>query len=221
MSVIVPTIMARTVEEYKATWKKYYNVAERVQIDVADADFAAEASLSLQDILASGGWPSDRQVDLHIMSANPQNYVPLLLQKRPHLVIFHAEVEQDLLTDFQPLREAGIKVGVAFMKKTYPKTYEKYLQAVDHALIFNGNKEDLGSHAKVINMLLLEKVGIIRSINPALEIGWDGGATMESVHQMTVGGVNVINVGSALSTADDAAKAYADLVAEANREGVI
>ncbi|MCL2085504.1 hypothetical protein FWH09_01050 [Candidatus Saccharibacteria bacterium] len=220
---LVPTIMTKSVEEYKARWGAYYPFASRVQIDVAEAGFAAEPSLPLQDILNAGGWPTDRQVDLHIMSANPSMYTQTIIQRRPHLAIFHVEVGQDLTNDLQQIRAAGIKVGIAFLKPTYPKDYEALLNEVDHALIFNGNQQDLGKHnlSADSHLLLLEKAGLIRSINPAIEIGWDGGVNLENIHQIAISGVNVLNVGGAISGAQDPRAAFEELNAEMNRPEVI
>lgn len=70
-------------------------------------------------------------------------------------------------------------------------------------------------------MLQAEKVPLIRAINPTVEIGWDGGANLSNVRALAHDEVNVINVGSAISSAADPAAMYQSLVAESEKKGVL
>jgi ribulose-phosphate 3-epimerase len=67
----------------------------------------------------------------------------------------------------------------------------------------------------------LEKVRLIRTIKPDVEIGWDGGVTVENAFSLSQGGVNVLNVGSTLAKSDDPSSTYATLVNEINKQGII
>jgi ribulose-phosphate 3-epimerase len=116
------------------------------------------------------------------------------------------------------LRDAGIKVGLAFQKTTFPGKYADLIRNVDHVLLFSGN---LGSYGGEANLLLLAKVNAIRAANPTIEIGWDGGANLDNVWDLAVGGVDVINVGSALAGADRPREVYEMMTAEANKGTVI
>ena len=118
---------------------------------------------------------------------------------------------------YQFLKKAGIKAGVAILPTTYPGLIKKYLEVADHALIFAGN---LGQQGAKADILQAEKVKIIRSIKPDIEIGWDGGANLTNVRALANYEVNVINVGSALSQPEDKKAAYEALVAEAKKRGV-
>jgi ribulose-phosphate 3-epimerase len=67
----------------------------------------------------------------------------------------------------------------------------------------------------------LEKVRLIRAIKPDVEIGWDGGVTLENAFSLAQGGVDVLNVGGTIAKSDDPGAAYSALVAEINKHGVI
>ena len=67
----------------------------------------------------------------------------------------------------------------------------------------------------------MEKIALVRNIKPELEIGWDGGANMTNIRALAHADVDVIDVGSALSTADNPAEMYAQLVAEIDKNGVV
>jgi ribulose-phosphate 3-epimerase len=85
-------------------------------------------------------------------------------------------------------------------------------------LVFSG---DLGHYGGTASLMQLEKVRLIKAINPAVEIGWDGGVSIENAYTLTQGGVDVLNAGSAVAEASDPASAYATLVKEISKHGVI
>jgi len=123
MSVIVPTVLTDNVQEYQALMQLYATFTSRIQIDITDASFAPNATVTLEQI----GWPSNIDVDLHMMVRRPSAYLELIIERRPSLVIFHAESDEDLLPSFAELKTAGIRSGVAFLGPTFPGNYRPYL----------------------------------------------------------------------------------------------
>ena len=71
------------------------------------------------------------------------------------------------------------------------------------------------------NLLQIQKVRLIRAISPNIEIGWDGGANIDNLPMIIQAGVDVINVGSAISLASNPAEAYKAMVELTTREGLI
>ncbi|MDR2063305.1 MAG: hypothetical protein LBQ02_00730 [Candidatus Nomurabacteria bacterium] len=214
MSTIVPTILTETPDSFKAMVAKFHPFASRVQIDITDGEFTTNKTVTLDQVW----WPEDWTVDIHMMVKRPSEYVEQLLKLHPNLVIFHAEADEDLVPALNFLKQAGIKTGVAFLKPSFPGKYKEYIDIVDHALIFSG---DLGSYGGAADLLQAEKAHIIREMKPTIEIGWDGGANEENVFMITKAGVDVVNVGGALTATDDPKAIYDVLVNEATREGAI
>ena len=211
---VAPAILCETVDEYKAMVERLHPFAKRVHIDLTDGEFAPSFTVGVNQLW----WPQEWDVDIHAMVARPSQYVDALIQMKPHAVIFHAEVGEDLLPVIQKLKAAGIKAGVALLKPTVPSTAAKYIEVADHVLVFCG---DLGHYGGVASLMQLEKVRLIRMIQPEVEVGWDGGANAENVFSLAQGGVNVINAGGAISKASDPAAAYKQLGDEINKHGVI
>jgi ribulose-phosphate 3-epimerase len=92
------------------------------------------------------------------------------------------------------------------------------IKAADHILIFSG---DLGHYGGTASLMQLEKIRLVKAINPNAEIGWDGGANIDNAFTLAQGGVDVLNVGGAIGNAEDPASVYATLVREINKQGVI
>jgi ribulose-phosphate 3-epimerase len=163
-------------------------------------------------------WPKEWIVDVHAMVAQPMEYVDRLIALKPNLITFHAETDGNLLLVINKIKSAGIKAGVALLKPTVPSTVVDIIKAVDHVLVFSG---DLGHYGGTASLMQLEKVRLIKAINPSVEIGWDGGISVDNAFTLAQGGVNVFNIGGALAKADDPDSVYATLVREINKQGVI
>ena len=214
MAEIAPAVLCETPEDYKATVERLYPFAKRIHIDLTDGEFAPSFTVGVNQIW----WPNEWEVDIHAMVTKPSQYVDALIQMKPKTVIFHAEAQEDLMPTIQKLTAAGVKAGVALLKPTVPSTVRDYVQNADHVLVFCGN---LGFYGGTASLMQLEKVRLIRNIQPHVEIGWDGGANLENVFNLAQGGVDVINCGGAINKAPDPAVAYKQLVDETNKHSVI
>lgn len=212
MSVVVPCLLASTKEELIAQQARM-PFAKRLHIDVMDGQFAPHEGIGLADIT----WPDGVQADIHLMHQDPTVSYQTLVALRPARVIIHAEAQGDLMTLVQALQKEGIAVGVALMRSTVPADFTELIGAADHVLVFSGN---LGEYGGTANMLQIEKVRLIRAINPEVEIGWDGGANVSNAYTLSLGGIDVVNVGSALAKADDPAEVYRRLDFEVHRKDI-
>ena len=152
------------------------------------------------------------------MVMHPMDYVDQLIALKPHLIIFHAEAGVNLVPIMEKIRQNGIKAGIALLKPTVPSSVEDMIKAADHVLVFSG---DLGHYGGTASLMQLEKVRLIKAINPEAEIGWDGGVSIDNAYTLTQGGVNVLNSGGAINKAEDPDGVYATLVREINKQGVI
>ncbi len=214
MSVIAPCITVETPEDYKASVERIHPFAQRVHIDISDGEFAPTFLLSESQIW----WPKEWQVDIHAMVARPAEHIQSLIKLKPSLITFHVETGVNLLPLMAQIKQAGIKAGVALLKPTVPATFVDVIKAADHVMVFSG---DLGHYGGSASLMQLEKVRLIKAINPGVEIGWDGGVSADNAYTLTQGGVDVLNTGGAIAKAADPGLAYATLVKEINKHGVI
>lgn len=214
MSVIVPTIMAETLDALQTSITMLQPFARRVHMDISDGEFAPTFLLNETQLF----WPQGWEVDIHAMVTRPSEHIPQLIALKPNLVILHAEAQEDVLPQLQALKQAGIKAGIALLKTTVPATVEPLIREADHVMIFSG---DLGKFGGTASMMQLEKIRLIKKIRPNVEIGWDGGVKVENAYTLSQGNVDVLNVGGAISRSPNPAEAYNQLVKEINKHGVI
>ena len=214
MSIIAPAILSETSDDFKAYIDKIDGFAKRIHIDISDGKFAPNKTISPEQIW----WPSGLIADIHAMVENPIDSLQKMIDLRPNLVIYHAEIKNDYFIEaVKELKKVGIKVGVALLRTTVPTDVSKLISMVDHVLIFSG---DLGKYGGTANLIQLEKIRLIKTINPKVEIGWDGGVNLTNAFAIANDGVNVLDVGGAIAKADKPVDMYNQLVNEANRKGV-
>jgi ribulose-phosphate 3-epimerase len=214
MSVIAPTVTAETPDAYKAQIERIHEFTERIHIDISDGEFAPSFLVGAAQVW----WPQGWTADIHAMVARPSDHLETLIALKPNMIIFHVEVQEDIVPVLQQIKRAGIKAGIALLRSTVPSTVAAAINEADHVMIFSG---DLGSQGGTASLMQLEKIRLIRAIRQNVEIGWDGGVTVENAFSLTQGGVDVLNVGHTIAGADDPKSVYATLVSEINKHGVI
>lgn len=211
---VVPAILAESKLEYRQQIERVNTFSRRVHIDVSDGNFAPATTLDITNIW----WPKEWKADMHIMAAYPSQLLDTILKLAPSLCILHAEASEDLTPIFNTLKKEGIRTGLAILPSTYPGRVKNYIDMVDHVLIFAGQ---LGMQGSPADMMQMEKIAIVRSMKPELEIGWDGGANKSTMRALAHADLDVINVGSALSKVENPAEVYHEIVAEIDKNGVV
>jgi ribulose-phosphate 3-epimerase len=214
MSEIAPCITVETEEQFKAVVEKFKPFAQRVQIDISDGEFTPVLLVTPEKLW----WPREWSVDIHAMVAHPMDYVDRLIELEPDLIIFHVETDIFLAPVIEKIKRYNIKAGVALLKSTVPETVSDVIKLADHVLVFSG---ELGHYGGKASFMQLEKVRLIRNINPEVEIGWDGGVSIDNAFTLTQGGVDVLNAGGSLANVDDPASVYNAMIQEINKKGVI
>lgn len=214
MTVIAPAILTDNADQYKSYMETLSTFAKRVHVDITDGEFAPSFTIAEKD----AWWPAELEADVHAMVARPSEHVQAMVALKPNMIVFHVEVQEDLLPVIDYVKKAGIKAGVALQRPTVPASVQAYIEQADHVLIFSG---DLGHYGGTASMMQLEKVRLVRNIKPMVEVGWDGGVNMENAFSLSQGGVDVLNVGGTIAKSDDPAGTYNALVGEINKQGVI
>ena len=214
MSEIAPCITAETTDDYKAQVECIHAFAKRVHIDISDGEFTPNFLVSDSQVW----WPEGCDADIHAMVQRPAEHIETLVGLKPNMIIVHAEAEGDIPALLQYIKKFDIKAGIALQRSTVPETVAAMIEAADHVMIFSGELGHFGGNA---SLMQLEKVRLIKNINNAVEIGWDGGVTIDNAYSLTQGGIDVLNARGAIQKAADPQAAYATLVQEINKHGVI
>jgi pentose-5-phosphate-3-epimerase len=212
MAIVCPAVLADSEENYHKEMEKIAGLAQRIQIDLTDGEFAKSPTVKPEQ----AWWPVGIKADYHLMYNNPLPAAKIVLEHKPNMIIVHAEAEGDFNEVVDFCRNLDVLVGVALLAKTPVETILPALDKIDHVLIFSG---DLGHYGGQADLGLLDKVQKLKAQKPNLEIGWDGGVSDQNVSQLVAGGVDVLNVGGYIQKSDNPQKAFQTLKRIADETG--
>ena len=127
-----------------------------------------------------------------------------LIQLKPHMVIIHAEADGNLSIIAAHLHAAGIKTGLALLPDTQVFQVRNLLPSFDAMLIFGGHLGYQGGSADLsqLHKITEEKSREAKEHQPHIEIMWDGGVNNTNAEVLLRAGIDVLNVGSYIHTAE-------------------
>ncbi len=201
MAIICPAVLSENKEIFQSYFSVVSTFSKRIHLDIMDGSFTDSRSVDLIDVK----WPNHYQIDIHLMVAEPMNYIDKLIDLHPHMVIIHNEANVHHMLFSAKLHESDILSGLALLQGTPVEYAKQIMHSFDHVLIFSG---DLGHYGGSLDLSLLDKVKEVADYHPGVEIGWDGGVNSNNIRQVVEGGVDVVNVGSFISESDNPKNAY-------------
>jgi ribulose-phosphate 3-epimerase len=210
MATISPTITAENTHIFREQIERVQSFAKRLHIDLMDGVFTKNKSVNLSEVW----WPEQMAVDLHLMYQQPESYLLDILRLKPQLVIIQAESDCDIPRFSAELNKASRKCGIALLRDTNVESMSYTFAEIQHVLIFSGNLGYQGGSK--VNLELLDKVTQVKSINPSLELAWDGGINDQNAKLIAQAGVDVLDVGGYIHSASDPRAAYNTLTAAVN-----
>jgi len=141
------------------------------------------------------------------------------LVERVHIDISDGEFAPTLTVGIPELwAPEGWMIDIQLLKPTVPRTVEELIKIADHVMIFSG---ELGRFGGTASLMQLEKIRLIKAINPNVEIGWDGGVSIDNAYSLVQGGVNVLNAGGVIQKSSDPRAIFSRLQQEINKTSVL
>jgi ribulose-phosphate 3-epimerase len=205
MALVVPTITAENPHQYRKQIERVQGFATHLHLDLMDGRFTPNTSLDLEHL-----WlPDDITCDIHVMYENPELALEEVKKFSVRTFIVPAESSCDFKKLAELLEKEKIQFGVALLAATTVESAKSLIEIADHVLIFSGNLGHQGGSVADLN--LLKKIEQIKSINPQVEIGWDGGVNESNIRQIADAGVDIINVGGAVHFASNPRAAFEEL----------
>lgn len=141
-------------------------------------------------------------IDVHVMSMEPERYLPLLLPCCEGMYVsLHAEAGRGLYYTLDQLQKAGAKVSLALNKGTPACMLEDYYPMLDMVLVINGVAGITGPRIDP-DEALLHKIAVVREgLNAAgrkdAEVEVDGNVSFTNACRMKRYGANAYVLGTA------------------------
>src|SRR3989344_121342 len=206
MLEIVPSIFSFDYISLEERLERFEGLAERVQLDIADANFAAQPTLDV-DVMVEQ--PTTLKRDVHLMIAEPVEWLEKCREEAVDLVIGQIE-SMSSQAEFKKTAESlGIKWGLAVDLDTAITDLDWLVaQTADQLLVMTVRA---GKEGQKLDQKGLDKVKALRQKGFTKEICVDGGINETTIVKCLEAGADVLAIGSSLNQAPDVVTAWNNL----------
>lgn len=153
-----------------------------IHVDFADNTFVPSKSLPFSEMKHIGEFTSKR-LDVHLMVDQPSKYIPLFAGLNTESIVFHVEVDEDIIKNLNMIKEYSIKCGLAISPDTKVSSLVPYLPLLDEIIIMSVVP---GKSGQSFIMESTDKIKEVRelissyNLNTIIEV--DGGINNETVN---------------------------------------
>ena len=170
----------------------------RFHIDIMDGHFVPNLSYGPELIKDLRNEFPDIQIEIHLMSNNLEQMIPLFAKTGCDLLEFHLEVSKDNTFEWLKfLKQSHIKSGIVLNPSTPVPNIIPYLNSIDQLLLmtvmpgFGGQKFKSNSSDRI-----KQAQALINQHNSYIPIEVDGGINKETARIAKNAGANVFVAGS-------------------------
>ena len=192
LSKVVPAILTEDPKALKMMVRQAESFTTYVQFDIMDGQFVPSRSITCEHL---ANLPMKLSWEAHLMVREPKDYLASFQKAGARKVVFHYEATSSPEEVISLARKLGLGVGLAVNSETPVSIIRPLASQVDSVLLLTVHPGFYGSQ---FIPEALEKVVELRSAQPEIEIGVDGGIKESNIAQVARVGVDVIYVGSAI-----------------------
>ena len=185
--------------------------ADWLHVDVMDGHFVPNLTIGLP-VVESLRKATALPLDCHLMIEDPDRWAPGYVEAGAANVTFHAEAARDAVQTARAIRAGGALAGLSIKPNTPLEPYLDVLREFDTLLVMTvepgfGGQEFIADTLPKVRLAR----GHVKAGHLRLFIEVDGGIGFDTIAAAAAAGADVFGAGSAVSGADDPAKAVAGL----------
>ena len=206
MIKIIPSILAKTSEEFEKMVRMVEPYVERVQLDIADGDFVSTKTISGYEELKK--IETKVEFDVHLMVSRPEDQMYFWYETKASRFLIHAETDHGHASLIDQIHFNGKKAGLVLNPETQIEKITELIDGIDFVQFMTVAPGFYGSQFEesVINKILE-----FHGQYPSVPIFADGGINPETILRLIAVGVTSFVVGSYIMNSPDVGKAIEEL----------
>ncbi|HJR92554.1 MAG TPA: ribulose-phosphate 3-epimerase [Acidimicrobiia bacterium] len=208
---IAPSLLAADFGRLAEEVERIAPHVDSLHLDVMDGHFVPNISFGMP-VIAALRKVTDLHFDCHLMTTNPDAYIPQLAETGADLLTMHIEALPDPTAAAKRTRDSGLEFGLVLNPSTPFEGVAPFLELTDLLLVMSV-EPGFGGQSFIEDVL--PKVSAARewveSHDLSVDIQIDGGITPETAPRARSAGANVFVAGTSIFGASDPARAVAQL----------
>jgi ribulose-phosphate 3-epimerase len=189
--------------------------ADYIHVDVMDGRFVPNITIG-PPVVAALRTVTTLPLDVHLMIADPDRYIPDFAAAGADIIVIHAEASTHLHRSIQLIRSLGKRAGVSLNPATPLNCLEYVLGDLDLVLLMTVNP---GFGGQSFIEACLPKIHALRAMmdkrGSEAELEVDGGVKVDNIARIAHAGADVFVAGSAVFGSPDYAATIAALKRQA------
>ena len=176
--------------------------ADRIHVDVMDGHFVPNIAIGAP-IVHSLRRVTRLPMETHLMISDPDFFLDEFAEAGSTSFLVHWEGNNNLHRTVQRIKALGRRAGVAINPATPVAVLEEILPDLDQVLVMTVNPGFGHQHFLESTLPKIRRVAqMIAQINPACELGVDGGIDEMTVPMVVAAGANVLVAGTSVFGTD-------------------
>jgi ribulose-phosphate 3-epimerase len=208
---IAPSLLAADFSRLSAQLEPIEPYVDLLHLDVMDGHFVSNISFGMP-VIASLRRTTSLTFDCHLMTTNPDAYLPELAAAGADLVTLHIEAVPDPTLAAKRAADSGLRFGLVLSPPTPFRAVEPFVELCDMLLVMSVHP-GFGGQSFMSEVLpkLSEARDWVESHGLEVDIEIDGGISLDTIVRARDAGANVFVAGTAIFGSADPVRAVKDL----------
>lgn len=195
--LIIPAILEKNSKIALNQINKLRGVVPWIQIDVMDGTMTRKSTFDITELV---GELDDFNIEVHIMSTEPQKYFDACESIHADRVYFHLGEISSPSQVLSDMDKYDFTKGIVLSPQTSIDDAFSYIDDVDAIQVMTVVP---GAQGGKFLESMLDKVSYLRERRTELWISVDGGINEKNIKEVAMTGVDGVGVGSAISKSDN------------------
>ncbi len=204
---IIPSILAKTPEEFERILRILEPYAERVHLDIGDGDFVPTKTVSGYEELIK--IETKVKFDVHLMVSRPEDQMYFWYKTKADRFLIHAETDHGHRNLIDQIHFNGRQVGLVLNPETQVEKIAELIEDIDFVQFMTVHP---GNYGGEFVESVVDKILDFHGRYPNVKIMVDGAIHTETARRVIVAGASILVVGThILQEGNDVGKAIEEL----------